>query len=141
MSITAIATLGYISWVLLLILTNELLRSYAVIRHQKAPNSFLQDGTDLSPFAHRLARAHANCYESFPIIVGPLLLALATDQAALTDPLALWVLGARLAQSSVHLVSTSNPAVNARFVLFAIQLLVATWWVIMLWIALTSGAR
>lgn len=69
----------------------------------------------ISHFAHRLARARANCYESFPVIAGLLLLALATGQSEVADSLALWVLAARVAQSSTHLISTSNLAVNIRF--------------------------
>lgn len=130
MSATALAVLGYIGWTLVLIVMNEALRSYVVLSGRKAPSSFSPDGSDVSPFAHRLARAHANCYESFPIIGGLLLLALATGQTSVTDTLALWVLAARVAQSSTHLISTSNLAVNIRFAFFAVQLVVAVWWTI-----------
>ena len=130
MSATALAVLGYIGWTLVLIVMNEALRSYVVLSGRKASSSFSPDGSDVSPFAHRLARAHANCYESFPIIGGLLLLALATGQTSVTDTLALWVLAARVAQSSTHLISTSNLAVNIRFAFFAMQLVVAMWWTI-----------
>ena len=50
--------------------------------------------------------------------------------ASVTDTLALWVLAARVAQSSTHLISTSNLAVNIRFAFFAVQLVVAVWWTI-----------
>lgn len=130
MSETALAVLGYIGWTLLLIVINEALRSYVVLSGRKAPSSFSPDGLDVSPFAHRLARAHANCYESFPIIGGLLLLALATGQTSVTDTLALWVLAARVAQSGTHLISTSNLAVNIRFSFFAVQLVIAVWWTI-----------
>ena len=39
-------------------------------------------------------------------------------------------LGARLAQSVTHLVSTSNPAVLLRFLFFAAQVLIVIWWIV-----------
>ncbi len=134
MSASAFALLGYITWTLALIITNEVLRSYMVMSGRKESSTFSPDGKDVSPFAHRLARAHANCYESFPIIAGPLLLALVTGQTSVTDSLALWVLAARVAQSGVHLVSAGNLAVNVRFTFFAAQLIIVTWWVVQFWL-------
>lgn len=132
MTASAYALLGYVGWTLILIIVNEVFRTFLVLSGRKAADSFRPDGSDISPFAHRLARAHANCYESFPIIGGVLLLVLATDQAAVTDPSALWVLSARIAQSSVHVVSTSSLAVQIRFTFFALQLSVVAWWVFQL---------
>jgi uncharacterized MAPEG superfamily protein len=82
----------------------------------------------------RLARAHANCIESFPIIGGLLLVALLTNRAGVTDALAPWLLLARLLQSSIHLASTSILAANLRFFAFAIQIAIAGYW---LWELLT----
>lgn len=130
MSATAFSLLGYIGWTLLLLLVMETMRSWLVLAGRKAANSFSPDGQDVSPFAHRLARAHANCYESFPLVGGLLLLALATGEAAITDPLAPWLLAARVAQSSVHLLSAGAFAVQVRFAFFAVQLAIAAWWVL-----------
>jgi uncharacterized MAPEG superfamily protein len=82
----------------------------------------------------RLARAHANCVESFPIIGGLLIVAVTMNRTAVTDSLALWVLAARLVQSCIHLISTSILAANARFFAFAIQMAIAVYWV---WALLT----
>jgi uncharacterized MAPEG superfamily protein len=130
MTDSALALLGFVAWTLLLILIMECMRSWLVLSGRKRSDSFRIDGSDVSPFAQRLARAHANCYESFPIIGGLLLLALATSNTIITDTLALWLLAARLAQSITHLVSASALAVQIRFACFAAQLLIATWWVI-----------
>jgi uncharacterized MAPEG superfamily protein len=129
MSASALALLGYVAWTLALISVNEVLRTILVLSGKKAANSFHPDGADVSPFAHRLARAHANCIENFPIIGGLLLLALVTGQHAVTDPLAPWVLAARIAQSCTHLLSTSSMAVFVRFAFYAVQLAIAAWWV------------
>lgn len=130
MTDTAFAMLGFVAWTLLLMLLMESMRSWLVLSGRKPPDRFRIDGSDVSPFAQRLARAHANCYESFPIVGGLLLLALATNHTTITDPLALWLLAARLAQSITHLLSTNALAVRIRFTFFAVQLLIAAWWVI-----------
>ena len=80
----------------------------------------------------RLARAHANCVEGLPLFGGLLVVALLTGQQALTDPLALVLLAARVAQSSVHLASLSVPAVNLRFACFALQMGIAAYWALCL---------
>lgn len=100
---------------------------------RKKPNSFAPDGADVSPFAHRLARAHANCYESFPFIGGLMLLALASGHADVTAPLALIALGARIVQSTVHLISTSVVAVQVRFLFFLVQFGIGIYWALVLY--------
>jgi hypothetical protein len=39
------------------------------------------------------------------------------------------LLGARIVQSAIHLASTSNAAVNARFAAFVVQMAIAVYWV------------
>jgi uncharacterized MAPEG superfamily protein len=132
MNATALALTGYVAWFLVLLVMVGGVRAGAVLTAQRAPNSFRPDGTDLSPFAGRLTRAHANCYESFPFVGGTLLAALATGSTAITDPLALVALASRIAQSSVHLASTSVMAVNLRFTLFLVQIGIAGYWIVKL---------
>lgn len=124
---TALALVGYLGWFLLLLLAMATVRTVAVLGG-KAANSFRPDGSDMPGFAARLTRVHANCYESFPFFGGVLLLALATGTTAVTDPLALWLLAARLAQSLVHLASTSVLAVQARFAFFIAQWVIVARW-------------
>lgn len=50
----------------------------------------------------------------------------------MTDPLAMPLLYARVAQSTVHLISTSVPAVLLRATLFAVQLAIAAAWIVRL---------
>ena len=47
---------------------------------------------------------------------------------AVTDPLAMWVLYARIGQSLTHIVSTSIPAVQLRATLFFAQIVIYLWW-------------
>jgi hypothetical protein len=130
MSPSIVALLGYITWMLALLALLASIRVSLSLGGKKAPNSFDPGGADVSPFSNRLCRAHANCYEHFPIFGGLLLLAIATDATAVTDGLAYYFLGARVLQSMVHLISTSNLAVQVRFAFFLAQFLIGIWWVL-----------
>jgi uncharacterized MAPEG superfamily protein len=126
----SVSALGlFIAWALLLLVLMEAGRSFIVIRREKQSNEFKPDNANLSPFMQRLARAHANCLEGFPIFGGLLLLAIVTGRHDLTDPLAYWLVAARIAQSTVHLISLSVIAVNTRFSFFLVQIVIALYWV------------
>lgn len=125
---STIALTGLIAWALTLLVLMELLRGLLVFFKQFPANEFTPDNSNLSPFMQRLARAHANCLEGLPIFGGLLLVALVTRQTAITDPLAIALLAARLVQSLVHLVSLAVPAVFLRFTAFAVQLVIAGYW-------------
>jgi hypothetical protein len=130
MNASVIALVVYVSWMIVLLGILASLRVSLSLSGKRAPNSFCPDGSDVSSFSVRLCRAHANCYESFPIIGGLLLLAIATSSTAITDGLAYYLIGARILQSIVHLISTSNLAVQIRFAFFAVQLGIAVSWVL-----------
>lgn len=129
MSTSALVLTLFIAWTLLLLVVMEAVRSYLVVAGKIPSNGFTPDNANLSPFMQRLARAHANCLESLPVIGGLLLLAMVTAHTALTDPLAPIVLVARVVQSSIHVASLSVLAVNARFAAFAVQIGIAIYWV------------
>lgn len=130
MSASFIALIGYIGWTTLLLLSLEVFRTILVVKAKRAANSFNPSGDDTTPFGHRLTRAHANCYESFPIIGGCLLASLATANVDITDSLALYVLAARVAQTLVHLISGSVLAAQIRFVFFSIQIFICIIWMV-----------
>lgn len=128
MSATIIALAGYIAWTALLVLALIGYRSMSVAKGEKAANEFHASGDDVSEFGQRLTRAQANCVESFPVVGGTLLLALASGQSDVTNGLALILFGARLAQSVVHILSTSVIAVQLRLVCFLAQLGICFYW-------------
>ena len=128
MSNTGYALAGFVSWALFLLVLMETIRTYFVATRKVAANGFTPDNSGLSPFMQRLARAHANCIEGLPIFGGLLAIAIMTSQTGITDPLAFWLLGARIVQSIIHLVSTSAIAVSLRFVAFAIQMAIGVYW-------------
>jgi len=128
MSKTAYALTGFVSWALLLLVLMEVIRTSLVMTGKVAANGFTPDNANLSPFMQRLARAHANCVEGLPIFGGLLAIAIMTSRTVVTDPLALWFLGARIVQSIIHLASTSPTAVSLRFTAFAVQMGVGVYW-------------
>ena len=132
MSPSALALALFISWTLLLLFLMEILRSRLVLAGRLASNQFTPDNANLSPFMQRLARAHANCVESLPVFGGLLLLAVATGHGAVTDPLAIWFVAARVVQSGIHLASLSVLAVNLRFAAFVVQMAIGAYWAVAL---------
>lgn len=129
---TTLALTGFIVWSLALLVLMELLRSRLVMTRRIAANGFTPDNANLSPFMQRLARAHANCIEGLPIFGGLMLVALVSDAASVTDPLACALLGARIVQSLIHLASLSPAVVTARFIAFAVQMGIAVVWSVQL---------
>jgi uncharacterized MAPEG superfamily protein len=128
MSNTGYALTGFVSWALFLLVVMEIIRTYLVVTGKIAANGFTPDNSGLSPFMQRLARAHANCIEGLPIFGGLLAIAIMTSRTGITDPLASWLLSARIVQSIIHLVSTSPIAVSLRFSAFAVQMAIGVYW-------------
>ena len=132
---SAIALVAFIAWTLLLLTLMEAVRTQLVLRRKVRANGFTPDNANLSPFMQRLARAHANCLENLPIFGGLLLVAIATGNTSVTDPLAYLFLGARVFQSLVHLASVSALAVTIRFTAFAVQMAIGLYWAFSLLVA------
>lgn len=128
MSRSLLALLGFVSWTLALLVLMEAIRAKLVMTKAVPANGFSPDNANLSPFMQRLARAHANCLEGLPIFGGLLIIAVLAGKTQVTDPLAYVFLGARIAQSLIHLTSTSPAAVTARFTAFAVQMGIGIYW-------------
>ncbi len=129
---SAIALLGLVAWSLLLVFLLVNLRGIKVLGGSKAVNAFNADGSDVPGFGQRLTRAHANCLENLPGQATVLLFAMFAGQTALTDPLALCLLAARIVQSLIHLLSTAPLFVWLRFVSYLAQLVILAWWLLQL---------
>ncbi|MFT6989381.1 MAG: putative MAPEG superfamily protein [Paraglaciecola sp.] len=131
MNDTIISLLGYITWILILLVWLATYRTLLVAKKEQAVNDFKPDGSDSPAFGERITRAQSNCVESFAFIGGLMLLALATNSAAITNGLALLLLAARLGQSITHLLSTSVLAVQIRFTFFLAQIGICFYWVVL----------
>ena len=130
MTTTLLALLGFLCWTLFLLVLMEIIRSKLVLTGEVPANSFNPENSNLSPFMQRVARAHANCLEGLPLFGGFMILAVIAGKSSITDPLAYVLLAARIAQSTIHLASTSSLAVTARFTAFAVQIGIAVYWAI-----------
>ena len=128
MTHTAFSLLALIGWSIALVMGLGTYRTMLVLKGKRAANSFSASGEDMEDFGKRLTRAHANCYECLPLIAIVMLYAIATGQAVVTDGLAFIVLGARIAQSVTHMISTSPTFVLIRFAFFLVQILVVIYW-------------
>ena len=130
---TACTLLGLVAWALVLVLLLVNQRGLMVMTGKMKVNAFAPDGSNTpSDFGQRLVRVHANCLENLPLQAAVLLYAIAAGQTALTDPLAGLLLGARLFQSVMHLISTSPLFVWLRFAGFFIQLGILAYWLLLL---------
>jgi uncharacterized MAPEG superfamily protein len=132
MTATLTALTLFIAWAIGLLWVMELLRVKLVATKSVAPNAFLPDNSNLSPFMQRLARAHANCIESLPLLGGLMIVAVVAGKSDVTDSLAYVLVAARMVQSTAHLAALSVIAVNIRFLAFLVQLGIATVWAIRL---------
>ena len=132
MSASALALIGYAAWTLLLVITIVLVRSWMSVVGKRRSYYFKPDGSDVSEASGRLCRAHANCVENLLVFAAIVLVAIATGNSNITDSLALWVLAARVAQSIINLISTSNLAITIRGTLFMVQLAIEVSWIVKL---------
>jgi uncharacterized MAPEG superfamily protein len=131
-TITLVALVGFAAWYVLLSLVLGIYRVGLVFGGRKRANTFAVDGSDLAGIGHRLTRARDNCYETLPVFAVLAIVASLAGKTHVTDPLALWVLFARVGQSVTHVISTSVPAVIIRANLFFVQVLIYAWWSIRL---------
>lgn len=133
LSPSACALLGLVAWTLFLLVLLLNQRGLLVLSGKIAINGFAPDGSNLpNGLGLRLVRAHANCVENVPLFAATLLYAMVVDQTLITDPLAPVLLGARIFQSVMHLISTSPLFVWLRFAAFLVQLVILAWWLLRL---------
>jgi hypothetical protein len=132
MAPTVTALLGFAAWYLALTFALGVFRSGLVLSGKKAANTFAPDGSDVGAFGGRLNRARDNCYETLPLFCAIALAAFIQNKLAVIDSLALYLLFARIGQSVTHVLSTSIMAINVRFALFLVQLVIYAIWVVRL---------
>jgi len=125
-SLRALAWFAAWTLVLAFVMVNH--RVYFVLTGQRKINSFTPDGSGVSAFQQRACRAHANCYENLPVFAALILVAVTAGRSAITDSLAMIAVYCRMAQSTVHLISISQPAVMVRATFYTVQMLIMVWW-------------
>lgn len=127
------ALLGYIAWTIAMALVIVVHRGLFLLSGARRIDGFTADNKGLSPMGERLARVHANCVENLPVAGGLLLYALATHRAGITDPLAMPLLGLRMAQSLIHISGARPWQVHLRLACFAGQVTICCVWLIRMW--------
>lgn len=131
-SATLCALLGYAAWTLGIVFMIVNYRGVLVLSGQKRADEFPRGSYEAPALVQRMQDAHANCVENIGPAAAVLLAAMATGQTAVTDPLACWLLGARIAQSSVHIIAVNHWMVMARFTFLLAQFGILAWWILKL---------
>ena len=118
------ALLLFAAWTLALMLTYVFYRTGLVFTGQKRADSWTRGQPTEDPsFIIRAQHAHMNCVENLPVFAAIVLSAYTLNRPGVADGVAGYVLGARLAQSTVHLIGVSHALVFVRGTLFTIQVL------------------
>ena len=128
MSSSIVAVICFAGWTLVMarVMVNH--RVFYVLSGRRKINTFPADGVAVSAFQARACRVHANCYENLPVFAALVLGATVAGRSAITDPLAMIAVYARVAQSSVHLISTSESAVMIRATFWTVQIAIMIFW-------------
>lgn len=131
-----IALTCYAMWAMFLVISIAAVRVHQIMTGRADVADFPAGVRHGSEGYWRLNRAHMNTIENLPIFAT---VVLAGWAAGAIDPvfnlLAVIVVAARAIQSLIHISSASRPAVYARFVFFAIQILCKFW---MAWLILRA---
>jgi len=108
------------------------LRTVAVTRGVREANSFTPDGTCGNPLLQRLTRARNNYFENAGSLALIVLVAFALGRLDVLSGAAFVFLGARILQTTVHLISTTNHAVVLRAMCYFLQVAIQIYWVVQL---------
>lgn len=117
-----IPLLGFCLWTLLLAAIMAAGRSTLVLTGKARADDFPAYQYNPDHFLDRVARAYLNALETLPLFATLMLAAWYTRQLDLAISPALWILIARVAQSTVHMIGVNHGLVLLRFTFFLIQL-------------------
>ena len=136
MSASLLALLAFVAWTLLLVLVAVTYRVSLVLTGKAPANSWTRGAATWQNPAliTRVEHAHMNCVENLPLFAAVVLVAAVTSQTALTDGLVWVFIGLRIAQSVVHIISTS-----AAFVFIRANLLVGQFVILIYWLLALAG--
>jgi uncharacterized MAPEG superfamily protein len=132
MNAPLIALAGFAGWTMVLVLITANTR---VIKSLTGAtdipiNQFSPYGEDLPGFSQRVTRAHLNCVENLPVFAAVVAVAGLSGQFGVMESTVMYVLYARIAQSVIHMISTSFAMVLIRATLFVAQIILMAYYVI-----------
>lgn len=125
MTVPLAALLGFAAWTLItLTLGIGVERWFRIVSGRAHLTDFPADAPHGSPLYRRAMRAHANCIENLPVFGAVVLAAVATNTSSpALDLLSVTFLGARVAQTLVHVLPTPTDSwIALRFSFFLIQI-------------------
>ena len=126
MTTSLYALLAFTAWTLLLVFVVLLYRTGIVFMRRHPANSWPRGEkppTDEPGVVTRMGHAYLNCLEGLPVFAALIAIAAISGQLQYTDPLAPWVVVARVGQSVTHMIGVSHWLVFIRANFFAAQLL------------------
>jgi uncharacterized MAPEG superfamily protein len=116
------ALLLFAAWTLALMFVYVGYRVALVLAMKKKADSWLRgQASDDPAFITRVQHAHLNCLENLPVFAAIVLAGVALGKSAAVDQVAAFVLYARLAQSTVHLIGVNHWLVFIRANFLIIQ--------------------
>lgn len=123
------AVLLYVFVTIALVLTYALPRVPQVLTGSKPADAWGRDKPSVDPaLLVRAQHAHANAVENFPLFLGVVAIGALMDKSAtVIDPLAMYVVYARIAQAGMHLLGTSFWLVLMRATFFLTQVGLIGW--------------
>lgn len=127
--------LVFVLWTLALLLVTLGGRGTLVLLGRRRANGFPPYEYDASRFLDRAARAYQNCLEFLPVLGALVLAAELIEMSSHAGVVTLWILLARLCQSTVHLAGAGHWMVMIRFGFFQVQVLLAVY---LAWVLLTN---
>lgn len=132
MTASTTALIGFVLWTIALVGSVVLHRVYLTLTGRKRADQLSQALYKGPIWYERATDAHKNCLENLPLFGAVVFSAVVTGNEAIIDPLAFYFLGARLVQSSIHLIAVNHWAVMARFTAYQVQLGLLIYWSIQL---------
>ena len=103
------ALLLFAAWTLVLMFVYVGYRVVLVLAMKKKADSWGRDDKNDDPaLIIRAKHAHLNALENLPVFAAIVVAAVALDKAPVVDQVGMWVLAARLAQSTVHLIGVNH---------------------------------
>lgn len=124
MNIPLLVLLGFAAWTLLtLFATIGIYRWSRILTGRATIAEWRADLPQGSDWYQRAMRAHPNCVENLPLYTAIVVALVATGlQSPTIDCLAIIMLGARIAQTTIHIaLPPTNAAAGLRFAFFFIQ--------------------
>ena len=126
MSLSLWMVLAFTGWTMLVLIVGVGVRRWtSVLRGEADLTSFPADVAHGSVPYRRAMRAHANCLENLPVFTAIVMVSAVTGlNPPGMDALAVTTMGARIAQTSVHmLLPERNATIAVRFAFFFLQII------------------